>query len=570
MKFGLEWLTDRWVFILFLVVGVGTFGLAIFNSFVGDDLSLIVNNRVAHSIFNVGSFFSGGAFDSGGAAKLAGFYYKPILLVVLSSWYMIVGPNPGAFHLLQILIHVLNAFLVFILFKKFFLRGLAVGLGLLFLVHPANVEAVIYTSGIQEPIFLFFGLIALLGRIYFPINGRTNVLVTAGLLLALLSKETGILFAVILCIHNFLFDKGRGWQQNAIIVAAVVGVYSFLRFLVAGVYFSSQPVAPIIALGLIDRLMNLPKILLVNLQTIFFPKELAFAQNWIVKTPDLPNFFLPVIVCLGFIGLLVWLFIKLRKDHKVAGVFLFFGTWAAMGITIHLQLIPLDGTFSERWLYLPLIGFLGLTGVVIERWFSSPKFLKIVVASFLILVTTFLVRDITRIQEWKTQFSLYLADADKNGGSFILYNGLAQEYIDKKDFSKAEMYAVKSVAIFPTFLNWNNLGVVYSKTGRYDEAIKALNESLKFGPYYLAYENIIGTNLLKGDLEEAVKISETAMNYFPRNSKLLVFWSVAKYKLGDRQAALNGSQRAIQIEQTPETLYLWQAVNNGTEIILGN
>lgn len=554
---------------LFILLSFASFGLSIHNGFLGDDGHLLLKNSLIHSIANWQTFFSGGAFYSGGAAKLAGFYYKPLLLTTLATLYSFVGPNAGAFHLFQVFLHAVNGFLAFCLLKKFFPRNIAMALGLLFLVHPANVEAVVYVSGIQEPLFLFFGIIALLGRIYFPVNWRSNLLVGLALLLSVLSKETGILFVLMVFLYDFLYEPRKNLRHDLGMVSGVVVIYSYLRFYVAGIFWSNQAVAPIMTLGILGRLMTLPKIFWVSIETIIFPKELAFAQNWIVSKPDFENFWLPIGLLATFILIGLFFLVKQRKNLLTHRDLIFFGLWFIFGIGMHLQILPLDGTFSERWLYFPLIGFFGLLGVFIQRVFvkSRKNFLVITLG---IILLAFVVRDVYRTNEWRDQFTLYSTDVEKRGGSFILYNGMAQELSDRNELEQAKKYADKSIAVFPVFLNWNNLGVILSKKGNYPEAIAAFNHSLEFGPYYLAYENMIGTYLLWGKNAEAIKNAEYAMQMFPGNSKLVVFWTAAKYKMGDQQAAFDGAAKAFQMDPSPETKYVWETVNSGAEIVLGN
>lgn len=565
VKFASNWV----IFGLFLLFSLLAFGLSFRNGFLGDDSHLLLKNASIHSIFNWPGFFSGGSFYSGGAAKLAGFYYKPILLTTLAGVYTVFGPNAGAFHIFQTLLHAVNGFLVFSLLRKFFSKGLALGLGLLFLVHPANVETVVYVSGIQEPLFLLFGLIALLGRVYFPANWRSNLLVGGALLLSVLSKETGILFVFMIFLYDWFFEKRKLLLTDGGVVAAVAVVYSSLRFLIAGVFGSNQSVAPIMSVGIIGRLMTLPKIFWVSLETIVFPKELAFAQNWVVSKMTIADFWLPTAFLTAIIGAgIYWLLVNFKTlgQHKKL---IFFLLWFLFGVGLHLQLIPLDGTFSERWLYFPLVGFIAVIGVALEK-ILIKKLGKVLPILFFTCLLLFVVRDVIRTNEWRDQYTLYTTDVEKHGGSFILYNGVAQELSDRNDLIPAKKYAEKSIAVFPVFLNWNNLGVIYSKMGKYSEAINAFNESLKFGPYYLAYENMVGTYLLWGKNEEAIKTAEFAMQYFPGNTKLVIFWTAAKYKLGDRQAALQGAEKALQMEDNLETRYVWQTVNNGTSINLGN
>ena len=100
-----------------IIIGIVVFFNSLFNGFVGDDSGQLVRNTFVHSISNIPAFFLSSTFDSGNG--IAGVYYKPLLLTTFSFIYSIWGPNPFPFHLIQVLLHITNALLVFFLFKKF-------------------------------------------------------------------------------------------------------------------------------------------------------------------------------------------------------------------------------------------------------------------------------------------------------------------------------------------------------------------------------------------------------------------------------------------------------------------
>ncbi|PIV70924.1 hypothetical protein COW57_02525, partial [Candidatus Roizmanbacteria bacterium CG17_big_fil_post_rev_8_21_14_2_50_39_7] len=63
--------------------------------------------------------------------------------------------QPFFFHLTSVVFHIATAVLIFYLFKRFFKENIAFFLSLIFLVHPANVEAVCFASALQEVLFTF-------------------------------------------------------------------------------------------------------------------------------------------------------------------------------------------------------------------------------------------------------------------------------------------------------------------------------------------------------------------------------------------------------------------------------
>jgi len=79
---------------------------------------------------------------------------------MLSFYKWQSGKQPFPFHLLQLLLHVTNAFLLFLILRKFVSSNISIPLAIIYLVHHINTEAVVYISDLQDILFVFFGLLA--------------------------------------------------------------------------------------------------------------------------------------------------------------------------------------------------------------------------------------------------------------------------------------------------------------------------------------------------------------------------------------------------------------------------
>src|SRR5258708_14907634 len=102
---------------------------------------------------------------------------------------MLFGENAFFFHFLQVLLFVTNAVLVFLLLKKFINSHLVFVLSLIFLVHPINQTVAAYIATLQDTLFFFFGMLALLVTIANKVK-YSQLIVFSLLALSLLSKET--------------------------------------------------------------------------------------------------------------------------------------------------------------------------------------------------------------------------------------------------------------------------------------------------------------------------------------------------------------------------------------------
>ena len=193
------------LFIVTFLLNVNTLS----NKFVFDDEGLIQKNRfiiegtTLKEIFSTNYRYGANNPDDG--------LYRP--LVMLSFVLNAKKLNPQPFHFFNIVLNALNSPLLFLLI--FFLTGnYVIGFftALFYSFHPIHTEAVANISGRPElmcALFLFLSWISLEkpGKCFL-----SNIIGSILLFLALLSKETAVMFPfmVIACdvaLHRRLHDK---------------------------------------------------------------------------------------------------------------------------------------------------------------------------------------------------------------------------------------------------------------------------------------------------------------------------------------------------------------------------
>ena len=551
---------------IIFVVGVIVFTNGLFNGFVLDDISQIIDNSNIHSITNFFSFFTGSTFYGGGG-QLIGVYYKPITLGVYSLLYSIFGAEPFWFHLFQLILHITNVSILFLVLRRFFKSPTSLILSLIFLIHPINSESVYYISAIQDVLFFFFGIVGL----WLIINYKSDkYLLFAGisLFLSLLSKESGLLFIAISIIYTFLFNKKL--SVKTIVISIIISiVYGFLRVDAIGL-FSNPLNAPINNLNLIERIVNIPLIIFFYLRTFFFPFNLASSYHWINLQIDFLHLFLPLTIELLLLLTLCLIGIHLYRKYpiKYLKYFIFFALWALIGISIHLQIIPLDYTVAERWFYFPLIGFIGIFGVLfevlnlkkIEKWK-----LLIIVAIILLLAT----RTIMRSFDWKDEFILSIRDIQTSKSAYDLYNGISAQYSKENQYSEAKIYAEKSIEIYPYVSNYLNLGVAYLGLGEYQKAKESYFKALEFGDYYKVYENLGGLALVFGEKEENIYFLKKSLLKFPQNESLWLYLSILQYGAGNIADAKAAIAQAKSINNnSPQIDYVYLKIMSNEQLDL--
>jgi tetratricopeptide (TPR) repeat protein len=510
------------IFLLCLVVFLVYFN-SLFNEFNWDDEGQIVNNEIIQNISNLPLLFKGSTFGTGGAG-LTGWYYKPLLSLSFMINFWLWGGSPFGFHLLQIVFHIANVALVFLILKKLFRnlkfkirngnQGLAFLVALVWGVHPANVEAVAYISATQEVLFSFFCLLAF----WVVLKRVRGSLFIAGILffLALLAKEAALVGGALILLYLFLFERERFLLGLGVFSLSLTG-YVWLRIGVAGIPFSSHGIIiiiPIAQASLKERLLTVPLEFFSYLRLIFWPQVLAICQHFVVRKVDFNKFWWPLAVDLSFLGCLSYSGWRLKSK-----VFWFFAFWFLGGILMVLNIFPLDMTAAERWLYFPMIGFLGGLSLVIVEILEKEKSLRKVLGWVVLVVLICLgVRTVKRNFDWRNGLTLFSHDIKYSKDAFDLEGNLGVVLLRLGRLEEAKVHFERSVELEPKhWMNYNNLGVIYMIKGDSKRAEELYWKALGNGSDYLIYENLALILLSQKRWWEAEMILEEAVGKFPGN-----------------------------------------------------
>ncbi|MBI4120389.1 MAG: hypothetical protein HY454_02890, partial [Parcubacteria group bacterium] len=145
--------------LILIFIGFFIYAFNFANPLFWDDDEWIKGNLFVHSFSYLKEIFTQNVEAGFG---LNSNYYRPLLLLSFAFNYAIHGLAPFGYHLVNNGIHIANGVLIFILLAKFLSRRASFIASLLFLIHPAQTEAVTYISGRGDPMSVFFMLLALL------------------------------------------------------------------------------------------------------------------------------------------------------------------------------------------------------------------------------------------------------------------------------------------------------------------------------------------------------------------------------------------------------------------------
>lgn len=438
--------------VFIFLIGIVVFGNTVMNHFLWDDLGYIIQNPLVHTI-DIGALFGKNIYNT--AAQ-----YRPLPALYFSIIYALFSNNQFFYHFLQIVLHCVNAILVLTLLRKFIDIKIAFIASLLFLVHPLQVESVSFIGATGNPLFFLFGIHALLLSTVKEISWKRLVGISCLVFLSLLAKETGILFVIVILSYSLFYRRKNLLPLAGSFVVTGV-VYYLLRYSQVGGSYHQPSLSPIASLSLFGRLLNAPAVLGTYLRNLVFPDHLAVEHLWTIKTLTVSNFFIPLVVEIGIlIGLLLLGFYLYAKKKKLFPSYIFFFIWLLVGMGMYSQIVPLDYTVADRWMYFPLAGIVGLLGVGVSTIKINKKYFSYLGVASFIVIAALSIRTMYRNTDWHDAMTLFTTDSKINN-NYDIQNNIGSEYFNKGEYQQALKHFKASEKMLPYEVNTYNIGITY-------------------------------------------------------------------------------------------------------------
>ncbi|HVA10744.1 MAG TPA: hypothetical protein VNG32_01080 [Candidatus Dormibacteraeota bacterium] len=554
----IEALKNWQIAIILAVIGFAVFSVGLNTPFQGDDLPQLVNNIPLHSIRNISHFFTGGTlYAAGHGLNLYGVYYRPLMTTVFSLIYTLFGPHQFYFHFVQLLICIGGALLLYMFLSYFLEPFLSLVLAIVFLVHPINSQIVYSIPNMQDALFFFFGILGLylLARYKSP---RSLVFVALCLLLSLLSKETGVVFIPISLFYIFLWDRKRLLPLSGMMVPAIA-LWLALKTHAVGLLGANPHNAPIDYLSLGHRLLTAPAIVTFYITKFIFPWKLATAYYWTYPSFSVRHVLLPIIFDVVTLAVFIYFGYLVRKkaSKKEFLAYVFFATWAAVGLVLLLQIIPLDNTAAESWFYFPAAGLLGMIGIVLLAFedYINPEQFLIIVAMVILL---FGIHSLVRGMDYSSPYKLAKSNIAASKEDYTAYYIVAYNQLEQGNFNQATADAEQSARIFPTGDTYSSLALILSYEGDYPGAMTNYMYALKLGHSLdtsTQYEYIAQLCLLYGNPSSDKQIILNGIKQYPNDVNLRVYLALFEQKNNDYAGAKSTLVALHNNRQVPSAVY---------------
>ena len=393
----------------------------------------------------------------GGASEAYGFTFSSIknihvsilgmpLLYLISFFFQ---AKPFLFHLWSLLLHCLALyFFIWFCFELTQNKYIALFSGLIWTLHPTNVEPVIWATNWPQLLGATFYFYTLRKVVSLTNKGLASQVPIVFVLLAttiqILFTEHAItlpfaIFFTVLYQMKYLNNEKNENSNNVLKVAFKTSLPSFI---VIFLYFILRTIIASKALvtstqssykELIERVIFLsPQVFLHQLKLVFFPSQLTIDQLDLL-TLDKTYLGAYHLFCIAvFVLFLFSIFYFRKKVSYLSFGFIFY----LLTLLPFLQIIPLYSIVAERYNYLgTAFVVFGIATVLFKILRASNKlyFLTLIILVLLLVNKTY-----TRITEWKNSSTLFFSTA--NTSKSLLKKGIwtYNLAISQEDNSKKE------------------------------------------------------------------------------------------------------------------------------------
>jgi protein O-mannosyl-transferase len=547
------------------------YGPALANGFAFDDEQVIVQNPYVadpgwwrHILATPAWAFVG--------VKTWSTYYRPLQIFSYWLFWRLDGPNPGVYHLFQLIFYVASVWFLYRIGCELIGREVVAFAGaLLWALHPVHVEAVAWAAALPDVGVGFFCFLAFLLFLRAEREGRwldgRHVVAALAFGLGLLFKENALSLLPLMVAYWFFLGKPGGWPARLVRLAPYVvalGVYLAVRIAVLG-HFSAGPHIWSISESVVGSALAL---LGAHLRLFIWPVGLSPVRsfNWIDGLHSVWPWAALLLLVAGW---------ALRKREPLFAFFTF--AWL-IALLPCLDIRQITTPFAaDRYSFLPTFGLcLALGWLVMERLPNlRPRGFSIQGAAALVAVVAALwtVGTEAAIPHWRSSGALmrYGLRENPDSGTPYIYKAIDLEYRvgdlegAAREFRTAMKVNQSSRPLLVAVVCQANLGlgeIAYFQ-GRSEEALKYFSEVLRLCPdgheKFAVYDAIGAMSFVKGQYAEAAENFRKAVQWGPADVSGHYYLGTCEIKLGHFREAAEQFHIVTQIDPSLRPAYMAEA-----------
>jgi protein O-mannosyl-transferase len=551
-----------------VLITFAAYAPALANGFAFDDEQVIVQNPFVADPAWWRHIFSTPAWAFVGVKSWAN-YYRPFQIFCYWAVWRVAGPNPGAYHLLQLILYAASVWLLYrVAFRLIGAETVAFAGAVLWALHPLHVEAVAWAAALPDVGVGFFVLLALLLFLRAERDGRAfdarHIAAALAFGLGLFFKENALSLPPLLVAYWFFLAKPERWARRwlrFLPYLAALGVYVVIRVAVLGHFAAGANILKL-SRGVVGSALAL---LGAHLWLFSWPVGLSptRAFNWLawLYTPWPWAALLLLAAAWG-----------LRKREPL---FAFFTFMWLIALVPCLDVRQITTPFAaDRYSFLPTVGLsLAVAWLVLARLPKlrrRPLPIPAAVAALAVVAVWWTASTEAAIPHWRNSQALmnYGLKADANATAPHIYKGIDLQYRfgDLEGAAREYRTAIRINAsnrppIVPVVCQADlGLGQIANLEGHPEEALRFYHEVLRLCPdgheTFAVYDAMGSMEFLKGHYAEAAGLFRKAVKWGPVDVSGHYYLGTCEMKLGHPREAAEQFRIVRQIDPRLRPAYM--------------
>ncbi len=477
------------------------------------------------------------------------------------------GLEAGWHHWMNVLIHALNAALLFLVLK--YMTGAvwrSAVVAALFAVHPLHVESVAWVAERKDVLSTFFWLLTMgMYARYVQRPGASRYLgVMISFALGLMSKPMLVTLPFVLLLLDY-WPLGRltsgghsggaiapiSWNRvprlvlEKVPLLALAAASSIMTYVAQA---SKATTAPLEHFPLGQRVSNaLISSVLYLVKTVWPASLAAFYPH-----PSSIGHPIPVWQPLAAAGILAVVTLLALFCGRIYPYLTVGWLWYAGTLVPVIGIIQVGSqAMADRYTYVPLIGiFIAVAwGVpdLLSRWRYRQLVLQAAGTAVVVLLSL-----VTWVQTgyWRDNASLYTHAIAVTQKNWLAWNNLGNHYLRGGDIRQALASFQEALRIKPDYADaWYNAGVAFGHLEDFPRAIAFYQESLRLDPTNAdGWVNRGAAHQNLGQHSQAIACYESALRLRPADVIALRNLAVVHALQGNRDKALDAYRRLRAID----------------------
>jgi tetratricopeptide (TPR) repeat protein len=499
--------------------------------------------------------------------------YFPLVYTTLRVERQLWGLNPLGYHLVNVLLHSLNALLVWVVLRKLALPGAWLAAAI-FALHPVHVESVAWITELKNTQSTLFYLLALLAWMKFTDKQTTSSwrLYALALLLyalALFSKTTACTLPAALLLVLWLRNQSIGWKR----------VVQVAPFLVLGVAMGLLSVwwerhignyqITYFAFNGLERLLIASHAVWFYALKLVWPTNLMFSYpRWQINSHN-PLQYVWLIGCVA-VAFVLWFRRKQLGRGCAAAIMFFVATLSPLLGFITLYTFRYSFV-ADHYQYVASIGLIALFVAAASRLATAWHFNFVVrCALSLLLLLALGASTWSQAQVYRDLETLWVDTLSKNPDCWMAHNNLATVLYGQRRTEEAMRHGERALQLKPDDPEiLNTLAGVYIQAGKYQDAIGYCERAMRVAPLdSRAYSNLGFALVQQGKGQQAIERFEQALRINPNDARASrnlamaannLAWQMATHSEsngGDPGHSVIFARRACELTSNCEFAYL--------------